>query len=158
MVQCDSPGILWGRWWTLHSVSSCLHTGGSETWLWSAQIPPQEHTLSSHTYTPGRVRNKTQIRYVAGALYSWDLKPDVWNSLVCSCTLTTCGFGSTRCNSKLTRTLWIWSLNTCSPEPNLDRFPIRTMEAHRISSLSWTIRGRKFTFSSKDCRWPKDNK
>lgn len=41
------------------------------------------------------------------------------------CTLTTCGFGSTRCSRRLTRTLWIWSLNTCSPEPNLDKFPMR---------------------------------
>lgn len=66
---------------------------------------------------------------------NYENNPDVWAHFLL--TLTTRGFGSTRCNSRLTRTLWIWSLNTCSPEPNLDRFPMRWMEAQRMSSFSW---------------------
>lgn len=63
LTVCVSPGTWWGRWWTLHSVSSCLHGGGSETWLWSALIPPQEHTLASQTYTPGQMQKQNPYLY-----------------------------------------------------------------------------------------------
>lgn len=97
--------------------------------------------LQTHTKTQSIfVRNKVEVCPAGLRCIHNKTKKRCEGFCVCECrfpTLTTCGFGSTRCNSRLTRTLWIWSLNTGSPEPNLDRFPIRWMEAQRISSFSW---------------------
>lgn len=70
LTVCILPGTWWDHWWTLRSASSCHHGGGSETWLWSAAIPPQEHKLALHTYTPTFIQ---QNQYIYKT--KWQLAP-----------------------------------------------------------------------------------